>query len=191
MFSVAITLILACTPTALLDFAVVKWQATKNMRIEDAYKWTFQATRGGEHAAPSHEAAAGWLDREWKSTGDQPADEKQWVPLCPGSDIGRFNLRPYKRMGGDPNDLVEAFVASAAQYRSEPTAFTEAWAELGRRLAKKGFGHVTHREWLRLDAEMKAKNYPAVHHSEAYKKAYSPAYRILTLEQARRLIPSL
>lgn len=46
-------LVLACTPTALLDFAMPK---DKSVRIEVAYKWIHQATRGGEHAAPDREA---------------------------------------------------------------------------------------------------------------------------------------
>jgi len=48
----ALTLLLSCLPSALIDFALPKWKADKNVRIEDAYKWTFQATRGGEHAVP-------------------------------------------------------------------------------------------------------------------------------------------
>ena len=33
-------LLFTCTPTALLDFAIPKWKADENIRIEDAYKWT-------------------------------------------------------------------------------------------------------------------------------------------------------
>lgn len=187
----AVALLLACSPTALLDFAIPKWKADKNMRIEDAYKWTFQATRGGEHAVPDRESARRWLEREWQSMGDEEADRTEWVPLCPGGEIGRHRLRPFKARGGKADDILDAFLASAAAFRSEPKDFTDAWTELGKRLEKRRIGKLEYREWLRLDAEMKAKNYPAVHHSEVYNKAYSPAYRILTLQQARRLIPSL
>lgn len=183
-------LILACAPPALLDFAIPRWQADQSVRIEDSYKWLYQATRGGEHAVPDRETAQRWLDNEWSSLTAEPKDENEWVPLCPGGEIGRLNLRPFKAGGGKANDLLDAFLISAREYRGEPDAFTEVWAELGARLKRRGLGEITYKEWLRLDAQMKNKGYPAIHHSESYNKARRPAYRILTRDQARRLIPS-
>lgn len=191
MLGFAITLLLACTPSALLDFALPKWKADKKMRIDDAYKWTYQATRGGEHAVSDRESARKWLEREWKSMGDKPNDKVEWSPLCPGGDIGRLNLWPFKARGGKEGDILDAFLSSASEFRSEPKDFTNAWTELGKRLKKRRIGKLEYAGWLRLDNEMKAKNYPAVHHSKVYNEAYSPAYRILTLDQARKLIPSL
>lgn len=190
MSILASLLLLACTPAALLDFAIPRWRSDPNVRIDDAYKWTYQAIRGGEHAVPDRDSARKWLEREWQTMGNDPANDNEWVPLCPGGEIGRLNLRPYKAKGGKPDDLLDAFIISANEYRSEPGNFTKAWAELGKRLKQKSVGSLTYKEWLRFDAEMKKKGYPAVHHSEAYNKANRPAYRIITLLQAQRLIPS-
>ncbi len=190
MSFLAAALLLLCTPSALLDFAIPRWKSDPSVRIEDAYKWTYQATRGGEHAAPSRDAVKSWLDNEWRAMGGEPKGENEWVPLCPGGEIGRLNLRPYKERGGSADALVDAFIASAREYRAEPKAFTDAWAELGKHLKAGGFGAVTYKEWLRLDAEMKKKGYPAIHHSETYNRSHRPAYRIITREQAQRLIPS-
>jgi hypothetical protein len=186
----AFALTLTCLPGALLDFAIPIWKNTPEMRIEDAYKWTYQATRGGEHAVPDRETARKWLDNEWMSMGEQPNSKAEWIPLCPEGDIGRVDLRAFKARGGNSDDLLRAFLASSREYRSEPKAFTDAWAELGTRLIKGGFGKVTLKEWQRLDREMKKKGYPAIHHSDDYNKAMRPAYRIITLEQAQLLIPS-
>ena len=92
--------------------------------------------------------------------------------------------------GPDRLHILEAFLTSSREYTSEPKVFTEAWAELGTRLKKGGFGSISHKEWQRLDAEMKKKDYPAVHHSEQYNKANKPAYRIITLLEAQRIIPN-
>jgi hypothetical protein len=183
-------LLLACAPSALMDYAIPRWKNDKEMRIEDAYKWTYQATRGGEHAVPDRESARTWLEREWQTMGDEPKNENEWVALCPGGEIGRLNLRAFRSGGGKMDDILDAFLASATEYKSEPKAFTDAWAELGKRLKAKSVGTLTHKEWLRLDTEMKKKDYPAVHHSEPYKKANRPAYRIITRLQAQRIIPS-
>lgn len=185
----ATALFLACLPSALLDFATPKWKADPSSRIEDAYKYVYQATRGGEHAAPSRDEAKAWLDSEWSSLGAAAANENEWEPLCPGGEIGRLNLRPFKAAGGKTEDLIDAFLASAREYRGEPKDFTDAWAELGKRLKQQKIGAIDHRSWKRLDAEMRAKGYPAIHHSKPYESANHPAYRVLTLLEAQRLIP--
>ncbi|MFN0141308.1 MAG: hypothetical protein ACKVQW_14625 [Pyrinomonadaceae bacterium] len=185
-----IVLLLACAPAALIDFAIPKWKTDKYTRIEDAYKYLHQATRGGEHAVPSKNAAKKWLDNEWQSLGVALKNEATWEHLCPDGSIGRLNLRPFKDSGGKTDDLLDAFLQSAREYKTESSKFINAWAELGKRLKKRGFDNITYKEWKRLDGEMKKKEYPAIHHSEDYKKAYRPAYRILTLEQRKRLIPS-
>ncbi len=183
MFAFAFTLLLTCAPTALLDFAIPKWKADKTVRIEDAYKWTYQATRGGEHAVPDTESARKWLDNEWSTLGKPAANEPIWEPLCPGSDIGRLNLRPFKAKRGKENDLLEAFLASSRGYKTTASNFKDAWTDLGKRLEKQSVGKLDHKEWVRLDAEMKVKNYPAIHHSETYQKAKHPAYRVLNKGQ--------
>lgn len=192
MLGSALAFILACTPAGLLDLAAPKWKADESLRIDDAYKHVYQATRGSEHAAPSRAGAKKWLDNEWQALGASTTrTEPMWEPLCPGGEIGRLNLRPFKDSGGKVDELLDAFLGSVASFRSEPRAFVDAWAEVGRRLKKKPIGKITNKEWLRFDAEMKEKGYPAVHHSETYTTAHRPAYRILTLTEARRLIPSL
>ena len=179
---------LLCTPTALLDFAIPKWKADKNVRIEDAYKWTYQATRGGEHAVPDAESARSWLDGEWTILTKPAANEPVWEPLCPGGEIGRLNLRPFKARGGKEDDLLEAFLASSREYKTEPQNFVDAWAEIGKRLKKKRAGKLDYKSWAKLDAEMKAKNYPAIHHSAIYEKPDHPAYRILTSAEMKKLL---
>ena len=179
---------LLCSPTALLDFAIPKWKADKNVRIEDAYKWTYQATRGGEHAVPDEESAREWLDGEWSGLGKPITNKPVWELLCPGGEIGRLNLREFKASGGKADDLLAAFLASSRKYRFEQSSFVTAWLELGKQLKKKPAGKINHKEWSRLDAEMKAKNYPAIHHSETYERGHHPAYRILTKIEMQKLL---
>lgn len=187
----AIAFLLSCLPTALIDFALPKWKADKNVRIEDAFKWTYQATRGGEHAVPDTESARKWLDNEWSSMSLAAKEIAVWEPLCPGGEIGRLNLRPFKTKGGETDDLLDAFLASSREYRSDGANFITAWNELGKRLKKKNYGTLNYKDWSKLDAEMKAKNYPAVHHSDAYNKALQPAYRILTATEYKKLLATV
>jgi hypothetical protein len=180
--------LLVCLPTALLDFVSAKWAAEPTFDVQDAYKWLFQATRGGEHAAPSRQAASAWLDREWSGLKSGPVDEKLWEPLCPGGEIGRLNLRPFQAQGGESDQLLDAFIASSRQYRPDQKVFSAAWAELGRRLKQKNIGGLGYADWKAFDAEMNKKGYPAVHHSREYHESRLPAYRIITSDEYKRLI---
>ncbi|CAN5451375.1 hypothetical protein BH10ACI2_BH10ACI2_20840 [soil metagenome] len=184
----ALTFILSCLPSALIDFALPKWKADKNVRIEDAYKWTYQATRGGEHAVPDTESARSWLTKEWSTLGANSMTEPIWEPLCPGGEIGRFNLRPFKAKGGKAEDVLDAFLTSSRDYRSDGKNFIDAWNELGKRLKKRSVGNLDLKSWTSLDTEMKGKKYPAIHHSATYDDANHPAYRILTAAESKKLI---
>jgi hypothetical protein len=182
------TLVPARSPSALLRFSIPKWMADKNLRIEDAYKWIYQATRGGEHAVQDETSARNWLDEEWRTLDTPAANEPVWEPLCAGGDIGRLNLRPFKKRGGKKDDLLEAFLASSREFRTKQTRFVDAWLELGKRLKKGSIGRLNFDSWERLDAEMEAQDYPAISHSETYEKAEHPAYRVLTSAQMKKLL---
>jgi hypothetical protein len=180
-------LVLSCLPSALLDFAIPKWKADPDVRIEDAYKWIYQATRGGEHAAPDGEMARQWLDEEWKSLGPPEHHERLWEPLCHDASISRLNLRVFKAKGGKMDDIFGAFLASSAEYQETGTRFVDTWMLLGKRLKKHRSGVLTYAEWARLDREIKVKNYPAIHHSHQFKNAHHPAYRLINASERRKL----
>jgi hypothetical protein len=190
MSLLSFVLLLSCLPSALIDFALPKWEADPDARIEEAYKWLYQATRGGEHMAPSRTAAAEWLEKEWAAVGPAKVNEPIWEPLCPDGRIGRINIRPFKDRGGTTSDLVDAFLSSSQAFRSEPESFLAVWKRLGLRLKARRTGNFRHSEWLRLDAEMAAKDYPAVRHSKNYTTSRQPAYRVITAAEAQRLVTS-
>lgn len=173
------------------DFFLAQAPADPELRIEDAYKWLFHATRGGEHALADETAARKWLDREWQSLGPPQPDEPLWVPLTPDGRIGRLNLRPYRAQGGAPEPLLAAFLASAAAFDASAARFRRAWNALGRSLKRNPVGRLTYPEWQRLDREMRPGDFPAAHHSSAYERARQPAYRVLTAAEARKLLDSL
>lgn len=174
-----------------VEFFLAQAKADPEIRIEDAYKWLFHATRGGEHAIQNEFAVRKWLAQEWTTLGPPQTDEPLWIPLTPADRIGRLNLRPYRVHGGSPDALHAAFLTSAESFDAKPARFRAAWKNLGRTLAKNPQGHLTHAEWKRLDHNLRDKDYPAIHHSPEYEKSRQPAYRVLTAAEARKLIDSL
>lgn len=187
----AAILLLTFTPNALVDFAFNRWKSEPQIEIEDAYKWIFHATRGGEHAVPNEDMARRWLEREWQTLGAPEANESVWEPLRADGAIGRLHLRPYRARGGKPDDLLKAFVESSRSFNEDEANFRQAWRDLGERLKSKAHGKLTWQEWKRLDEKMRAADFPAIHHSQAYEQARRPAYRVLTGERARTLMANL
>jgi hypothetical protein len=137
---------------------------------------------------PNPRAAAETLEKEWRSVGHSRETGVLWEPLRPDGEIGRLNLRPFKNAGGTISDLADAFVASSKSYRSDPEHFLSAWNSLGQRLETRPFGPLIYGEWDRLNDLLKPKDYPPIHHSDNYRTARRPAYRILILDEALRLI---
>ena len=172
-------------------FFLAQARAEPEVRVADAYKWLVHATRGGEHAVASAFAARQWLDQEWASLGPPQPDEPLWVPLADDGRIGRLNLRPYRAQGGAPEPLLAAFLASAESFDASPARFRAAWKALGRALKQNPQGYLTYSDWRRLDREMRAQGYPALHHSPEYEQARHPAYRVLTAMEARKLADML
>ncbi|MCW5943014.1 MAG: hypothetical protein KIS66_12325 [Fimbriimonadaceae bacterium] len=167
------------TRPSLLDHAWTAFRADPAVRIEDAYKWLYHATMGGEHAITSDDAPRTWFQNEWNSLSDIPNAEPLVVSLRPDGGVLRVNLRSYKRAGRDPEMLFEIFVASARAFRSDRTGFLDEWRGLGERLRRTPLGHLTHGEWFRLERATAPRGYPAIHHSAPYESIRRPAYRVI------------
>ena len=162
----------------LVAFAEPRWRAQPQTRIEDAYKWLFHATLGGEHAVREAAGPRAWLDREWATLEVPRQDEPEITPLRPDRRIVRINLRPFKARGGDKEMLLAVFLASAERFDARHASFVEAWNALRRRLEHASVGRINLAAWHRLEAETRPA-YPAIHHSPEYEKAHKPAYRVV------------
>ena len=180
----------AASPEALAAYAREALADEPSAGVEDVYKWLFQATCGGEHAAPSGAAARAWLEREWADLGPPLPGEPLVVPLRPDGGVVRLNLRPFKAAGGDLQDLLRSFLASARSFRADPGLFVAAWRTFGRALPREGEAGKDARAFAEVDRESERAGWPARHHSGPYEAARRPAYRVLTGEAAAALVPA-
>lgn len=178
---------LVSQPNDVVTFALSKWKNVQHFQIEDAYKWLFQATRGGEHAAFEAEKARTLLEAEWRAAGDFYDGESCWEPLTPNAEIGRLHLRPFKSKASNSSNLLGAFLNSALSFNGDADRFVACWNEFGGLLKKQNVGALSKSEWGSLNEKMLAADFPAVSHSDIYKKAYRPSYRILTLSEFEKL----
>lgn len=143
------------------------------MQPTDAVKLIYQNEFGGGHLIRDEQACLNYLRREYADLEKDPT-----APLYEdiGNGIVRVNLAAVK-----PEDLERLgkdFIASAAKHKGTLDSFLNKLEVLQELTAEGVFA-------FDLDAlnsylsEYEAAGYPAVSHSEQYRQAYKPAYRII------------
>ena len=145
------------------------------LQLQDIYKLLYQAAMGAEHAVPSPAQAKKYLLREIKTMGPGPSE-----PLCDpiSPHITRIHLRPYLSQNLDINILLNAFLKTAKNYTGSIALLKTYWQ------AVYALNHFPHKEANAYFTYMEQAGFHAVHHSDPYRKAYKPAYRIILREYA-------
>lgn len=156
------------------------------MQPQDAVKLAYQSEFGGGHLITDVSACEIYLQQEYHSIA-----QKEEAPLIEeiGSGMVRVHLEALQKAGILPQLLAQAFIACANEKRGSAQNFQKKLAQLGS-LAKQGIFGFDAEELNRYLAEYAAQGYPAVRHSEEYRRAYKPAYRVMTASYAR-LLPLL
>jgi len=150
------------------------------MQLDDIYKLLHQAALGPGHAVDNPAAARKRLDEEMAALGEAPAELLQDVISADGR-LGRVHLRPYLESGGNPDTLHRAFVETANSYPASPDKLAKFCGCLGD-LAATGGIPFTREEVLSYFEKIARDGYPVVHHSEAFRRAYHPAYRVVAVD---------
>ncbi len=137
---------------------------------QDIVKLLYQREFGPAHAIPDPGAARERLLSEYASSVQEEGPAFESI----GNGYARLDLKRLDATGIAPEKAAEWFVKSA-EPAGDKTAFAEMLKELNSdaRLEEllPGFGAFI--------SSYIAAGCPAVHHSEAYRTAYSPAYRVV------------
>jgi hypothetical protein len=147
------------------------------MQPADVYKLVFQATMGSRHAGLDSAMAAEWLSREVAQLGPGP-EEPVLDTISPDGRMVRVNLRPYLAAGGSRVALLAAFVRTAREFPGSRAALRRALVSVERLAGARALPlrrGVLHAYFER----MRARGYPAVEHSDGYRAAYHPSYRVV------------
>lgn len=144
------------------------------MEPRDAVKLIYQNEFGGGHLIRDAESCLAYLQREYESVIQSSGDLVEDI----GNGLVRVSLAALDAHGYTPEQLGRDFIRSATIHTGSPDRFL-AKLELLRQLTRAGglpFPFAGLESYL---AEYAAAGYPMVSHSEAYRTAYAPAYRIL------------
>lgn len=143
------------------------------MQPRDAVKLIYQNEFGGGHLIRDEQACLNYLRREYADLEKDPT-----TPLYEdiGNGIIRVNLAALREE--DLEQLGKAFIDSAAKHKGTLDSFLNK-LEVLRTLTAEGVFAFDLDALNSYLSEYEAARYPAVSHSEQYRQAYKPAYRII------------
>lgn len=159
------------------------------MQPRDVYKLLFQAALGIEHLISSPEIFSTGLQDELAHLtfgGNDPLVE----PVRPDAALVRVNLRPYKARGGVFAALRDACLQTALHSWGTEALLLEAWdtfRKAGERQAWRRWPGLAPEKVAQFHARLIRLKFPAVHHSEGYRQAYCPAYRLVSATELEGL----
>lgn len=143
------------------------------MQPQDGVKLIYQNEFGGGHLIRDEAAFRRYLRAEYAATAHDPAAQP-YEPL--GNGIYRVHLAALGPEDLEP--LAEAFLRSAKAHTGSLPSFLQK-LELLKKLTAEGIFSF---DSAALEAYLKdyaAAGYPMVSHSQIYREAYHPAYRIV------------
>lgn len=145
------------------------------MTAQDAVKLLYQNHFGPGHMISDPESAMRRLFEEWSGVPHDPDS-----PLLEniGNGFIRVHLSAWSMEELSPQLLCRDFLRSAHSHRGEQEGFLDKLNLLHELVSQGGFPFSAEelQEYLSGYA---AAGYPAVSHSEVYRKAYHPAYRVI------------
>ena len=149
-----------------------------SMQPQDAVKLCYQAALGAEHLLTDFGAAEKYFVEEYAAV------KAAELPLCEeiSAEVCRVNLAAWKAKGLPAEWLFNMFAASVRTARGKSELFKEYLATAGKVLPLA--------DWQTYLEQYTAAGMPTVHHSEVYRAAEKPAYRIVD-RRFTRLLPIL
>lgn len=158
-------------------FILATVKARPAMELQDLYKLIYQGHFGIGHLIASRTSARDYLLAEISSLAEAP-DDPLLESCSRDGEMVRVNLRPFVRQGYDPEKLLDVMLASLQSVNPDTSGFQQDWAAVGA-LIRAGALPWDPATYAGLSKTAGEQGYPAIHHSEAYSRAYHPAYRVV------------
>ena len=153
------------------------------MRATDFYKLIYQGVFGVGHIMG--DSASDWLVKECERVNPTERPNEPLIEsVTADCSMVRVNLRLFKAQGLPLESLFKA-MAESSRIKGDPEKFRAAWDAL-KGLAGSGEVEVDAAELGVLDEELEGEGSRPHHHSEEYRAAYNPAYRVVTRESLKR-----
>jgi len=166
---------------------LVRWhqRLRPDLEVVDVYKMLFQSVFGIKHIL--HDKAKQYLEEELSTLEMQKSSDETLIEnISIDNVMVRVNLRPFKMRGLSSDKLFSAMVTSVKEPKGTQKAFLKLWNRF-KSLVEAGKLNFDRSSLEDFDEKVKKENYPFYHHSERYRRSYSPAYRVVNREVFKRI----
>ncbi len=157
------------------------------LELQDMIKALYQSEFGGGHFVSDQKQGMEYLLEELDGL-NQPANTEELVEHI-GAEYSRVNLASMKKYGLSPDTLFRLFVMSSEHSTGSKASFALK-LKYFEKLCGMGTLPFSREEVKSLISEYGRKDFPAVHHSDIFRRLYNPAYRVIRNDFAR-LLPIL
>lgn len=145
-----------------------------HFKSEDIFKFLYQSTFGCEHMVRSSECAADYIQKEYDST---LYTEPSTIEELDG-DYSRISLS-YLSNGLSATTLGKLFCLSAKNEHGNIEDLKEK-ISVAATLVSDGSIAISPLEFFTELKKWEAEGYPALHHSDTFKREYHPSYRVIS-----------
>lgn len=178
----ALIIFFCLSPYEMVDEKQVEALITRHLErrplttATDIYKLLYQGVFGVGHLL--HKDARGRLEMEARTLClDEQPEETLIEEVSIDGTMVRVNLRPYLKRDLPLERLYSAMEKSELE-EGRTEEFIEVW-KIFKRLVRSGRLRFDEEEVKELDREIENRGCLPRHHSEVYRRAYSPAYRVV------------
>ena len=159
------------------------YTAYQRLEVADIFKFVFQSAFGCEHLVSSEERALNYIKAELERIKDDKSAPR--IDALDG-DYSRVHLSCLSDEV-TPEVLAKYFCLSAKVEEGGKERLLEKIA-VARELIADGTIPLSLSDFDELHAKWEAAGYPAIHHSDSFRKAYRPAYRVIANEYLKYII---
>lgn len=163
------------------DLLITHYRKYPRLQIQDILKYLHQSAFGCEHLVSELNLA---IERIVKEREDGCTDTEDLIDRLDGG-YSRIHLL-FLNHGLSAETLGKLFLKSA-KMESDATLDLETKLNVAKELVRENIFPFSLNEYETAIAEWKANGYPAMHHSDAFRLNYKPAYRVI----ANRYVPFL
>ena len=163
------------------ELLIEHYNTYPRLEVSDIFKFIFQSAFGCEHLVSSEERALNYIKEELKRVS---GDEAPRVDKLDG-DYSRVYLSCLNDKV-TPEVMAKYFCLSAKVEPDGRERLLEKIA-VARELIRDGTIPLSLRDFDELHEKWRDAGYPAIHHSESFREAYHPAYRVIANEYLKHL----
>ena len=149
-------------------------QQYSSLKIQDIFKFLYQSSFGCEHLVSDLDSVVARIRRE----SEESCVQNENLLDSLDGDYSRVHLS-YLNQGLSVETLGQIFVKSA---KNEPDGMRvlENKLHVAEELVREHMIPFSFEDWNATQEEWKKSGYPAIHHSEFFRKTYHPAYRVVS-----------